>query len=112
MSDSVCVWREREYTLNRNTLFYKPRSASNVSLLTFSKCKDLIPQTAKKPSATRFSRLPPLALPESWDSCSPGDMEEIPGSQSMLDSLLWPRVQTDWIPVATSPCPFLLKDFC
>lgn len=64
------VFGDREYTLNRNTLFYKPRSASNVSLLSFSKCKDLISQTAKKPSATRFSWLPPLALPESWDWCS------------------------------------------
>ena len=108
----LCVFGERKKTLfNRNILLYKTRSASDISLLCFSKCKDLIPQTAKKSSATHFSQLPPLALPESWDWGSPGDMEEIPGSQSMVGSLLQPQ-STDWIPVATSPRPSLLKDFC
>ena len=86
----MCVFkRERErIPSNRNTLFYKTRSANNVSLVCFSKFNDLIPQIAKKSIISHLSRLPPLALPESWDLCSGGDMEEIPGSQSTLGSLL------------------------
>lgn len=86
----VCVFkRERERIhSNSNTLFCKTRSASNVSLVCFSKFKDPIPQIAKKSIISHLSRLPPLALLESWDLCSVGDMEEMPGFQSTLGSLL------------------------
>lgn len=108
----LCVFGEREYTLNRNTLFYKTRSASNVSRFFVSlNARISFPKLPKSECHSFF--LGSLHwLSRILGSCSPGDMLEIPGSQSMPGSLLWPHVQTNWIPVAPSPYPSLLKDFC